>query len=102
MIRQLNVKRQLTIPAPLAKRIGLSGKGWVDVSERGGTLIILPLNLEAERATPLRLSDADWRALNREVRRELRAGKGTIHADPQAFLRDLKRRISGKGGPASE
>ena len=76
MLRQLNVKRQLTIPAPLAKRFGLSGKGWVDVSEKNGVLIVIPVNSEAERAKPLALSGKDWRALNRKVREELNAGKG--------------------------
>ena len=93
MIRQLNVKRQLTIPSPLAKRLGLSSKSWVDVSERHGSLIILPVNVEAECAKPLQLSDADWKALNRRVQQELNTGKGKAHADAGAFLNDLKRRI---------
>jgi len=93
MIRQLNVKRQLTIPAPLAKRFGLSSKGWVDISEKGGALMIVPIDLEAQHAKPLEMSDEDWRAFNRQVREELKAGKGKIHADPQTFLSDLKRRI---------
>lgn len=95
MIRQLNVKRQLTIPALLAKGLGLTGKGWVDVSERQGTLVVMPIHLEVAQARPLQLSDDDWHALNRRVARELRAGKGKVHPDPQAFLRDLKRRIGG-------
>ena len=94
MLRQLNVKRQLTIPALLAKRFGLSGKGWVDVSERQGALIIVPVNLEAQQAKPLDLSDSDWQAFNQQVRKELKAGKSKVHADPQAFLSDLKRRIA--------
>lgn len=93
MLRQLNVKRQLTIPAPLAKRFGLTGKGWVDVSERQGALIVIPVNIEAQQAKPLTLSDGDWKAFNRKVREELKAGKGKVHADAQAFLGDLKRRI---------
>lgn len=93
MLRQLNVKRQLTIPASLARRFGLGGKGWVDVSEKGGTLVIVPVDVEAQQAKPLPLSDKDWQAFNRRVRKELRAGRGKIHASPQDFLRDLKRRI---------
>ena len=93
MLRQLNVKRQLTIPAPLAKRFGFSSKGWVDISERQGTLVIIPLNLEAQQAKPLELSDKDWRAFNRKVQHELKAGKGKTHASPDAFLSHLKRRL---------
>lgn len=93
MLRQLNVKRQLTIPAPVAKRLGLNSKGWVDVSERQGVIVITPMNIEAECAKPLELSDADWQALNRQVQAELRAGKGKVHADAASFLRDLRRRI---------
>ena len=95
MIRQLNVKRQLTIPAPLAKRLGLGGKGWVDVAEKAGVLVITPMHLEAERAKPLDLSDRDWQTFNRKVRQELNAGKGTVHASAAAFLQDLKRRMRG-------
>lgn len=93
MIRQLNVKRQLTIPAPLAKRFGITSKGWVDISERHGTLIIMPVNVEAECAKPLKLSNEDWKAFNRKVQEELKAGKGKVYPDAQAFLNDLKRRI---------
>ena len=93
MLRQLNVKRQLTIPAPFAKRFGFSSKGWVDISERNGTLVVVPMNIEAECAKPLALSDKDWQAFNRKVREELRAGKGKVHSDTQSFLRDLKRRL---------
>ena len=93
MIRQLNVKRQLTIPAPLAKRFGLASKGWVDVSERHGVLIIRPVDIEASQAQPLDLSDEDWKAFNRQVEKELKAGKGKAHPDAQTFLSDLKRRI---------
>lgn len=94
MLRQLNVKRQLTIPAPLAKRFGLNSKGWVDVSEKNGALVIIPIDIEVQQAKPLELSDSDWKAFNQKVREELNAGKGTTHPDAKAFLRDLKRRIS--------
>ena len=94
MIRQLNVKRQLTIPALLAKRFGLSSKGWVDISERQGVLVIMPVNIEAEYAKPMQLSDKDWQAFNRKVREELKTGKGKVHPDTKSFLADLKRRIS--------
>ena len=93
MIRQLNVKRQLTIPAPLAKRFGFNSKGWVDISEKNGGLVVMPLNIEAQQARPLELSDKDWHAFNRKVHAELKAGKGKVHADTASFLRDLKRRI---------
>ena len=93
MIRQLNVKRQLTIPALLAKRFGITSKGWVDVSVRHGVLVITPVNIEAEHAKALELSDEDWKAFNRHVEKELTAGKGKVHADAHAFLGDLKRRI---------
>ncbi len=93
MIRQLNVKRQLTIPAPFAKRLGISGKGWVDVSERHGALVVMPVNIEAQQAKPLEMSDHDWQTFNRKVQAELRAGKGKVHPDSQSFLKDLKQRI---------
>ena len=93
MLRQLNVKRQLTIPARLAKRFGFSGKSWVDISERNEMLVIVPVNIEAQQAKPLALSDRDWDAFNRKAQAELRAGKGKVHESPQAFLDDLKRRI---------
>ena len=93
MLRQLNVKRQLTIPAPLAKRFGFNSKGWVDVAEKGGALIIRSVDIEARHAPRLELSDREWRALNRKVREELKAGKGKVHADAGAFVSDLRRRI---------
>ena len=93
MFRQLNVKRQLTIPARLAKRFGVTGKSWVDISERRGALVISPVNIEAEQAKSLGLSNKDWDAFNRKVRAELKAGKGKVHADAASFLSDLKRRI---------
>lgn len=93
MLRQLNVKRQLTIPAPFAKRFGFASKGWVDVSEKAGVLIITPVDIESQQTKPLTLNDEDWEAFNRKVRAELKAGKGKVHADAQSFLRDLKRRI---------
>lgn len=93
MLRQLNVKRQLTIPAPLAKRFGLTSKGWVDVAEQHGVLIIRPVDIEAQQAKPLDLSRKDWLALNRKVQEELKAGKGKVYPDAQTFLADLKRRI---------
>ena len=95
MLRQLNVKRQLTIPAPLARRFGVSGKGWVDISEKNGVLVIIPVNIEAQHAKPLELSDQDWQAFNRKVRKELNTGKGKVHADTRSFLSDLKRRMRG-------
>ena len=101
MLRQLNVKRQLTIPSRLAKRFGLSGRSWVDVTEGRGVLLVSPVDVEAQRATPLDLTDADWKAFNRHVERELKAGKGTVHADAAAFLHDLQRRLSAKGGSAA-
>ena len=97
MLRQLNVKRQLTIPASLAKRFGVSGKSWVDVSEKHGVLVVVPMNIEAQDVRPLTLTDKDWEAFNRKVREELRAGKNKVHADSRAFLRDLKRRIGNAG-----
>ena len=93
MIRQLNVKRQLTIPAPLAKRFGFNSKGWVDVREKNGALMVIPVDIEAQRAKSLKFSGKDWQAFNRRVREELKAGRGKIHADTQSFLSDLKRRI---------
>ena len=59
MLRQLNVKRQLTIPAPFAKRFRLTSKGWVDISAKAGVLIITPVDLEAQHARSLDLSDDD-------------------------------------------
>ena len=93
MIRQLNTKRQLTIPAPLARRLGFSGKGWVNVSEKDGALMIMPVDIEAQSAKPLSLTDGDWTAFNQKVRKELKAGKGKIHANAVDFLRDLKHRM---------
>ena len=93
MLRQLNVKRQLTIPAPLAKRFGFSSKGWVDVSERNGVIVVTPVDIEAQRAKALELSDKDWQVFNRKVREELKVGKGKVHTSPRAFLSDLRRRI---------
>lgn len=93
MLRQLNVKRQLTIPARLAVRFGLSSKGWVDISEKHGAMVIRPVDVEAQQAEPLKLSDSDWRAFNRKVQQELKGGKGKVHADTQAFLDDLRQRI---------
>ncbi|MDP3723528.1 MAG: hypothetical protein Q8R91_08540 [Candidatus Omnitrophota bacterium] len=95
MLRQLNVKRQLTIPAPLAKRLGFSSKGWVEVAEQHGILVVVPVRLKMERAKSSALSDDEWQAFNRHVREELRAGKGTVYPDAQAFLSDLKRRTKG-------
>ena len=95
MLRQLNVKRQLTIPANFAKRFGFSSKGWVDISEREGVLIIRPIDLEVSQAKPLELSDADWHALNSKVKKELKAGKSKVHPDGASFLKDLKARIRG-------
>ncbi len=93
MLRQLNVKRQLTIPSLLAKRFGFSSKGWVDVAEKNGALIISPVDIETQHAKPLALTDRDWKAFNRKVREELRVGRGKSHPDAQSFLSDLKRRI---------
>ena len=93
MLRQLNVKRQLTIPAPLARRFGFASKGWVDVSEQAGVLIVTPVDVEAQQAKSLPLTDKDWKAFNRKVHAELKAGKGKTHTDAQSFLSDLKRRI---------
>ena len=93
MLRQLNVKHQLTIPAPFAKRFGLTNKGWVDISVKEDVLIITPVDLEAQRAKSLDLSDDDWKAFNRRVEHELKAGKGKTYPDAQSFLTDLKRRI---------
>ena len=93
MLRQLNVKRQLTIPAPFARRHGFTGKGWVDVSERHGALIIKAVDVEAGQARSLDLSNEDWKAFNRQVEKELKAGKGKVHPDAQSFLADLRRRI---------
>ncbi len=93
MLRQLNVKRQLTIPARLAKRLGLSSKSWVDVSEGRGVLIISPANIEAQQAKSLDMTDDEWRAFNRKVQGELKGGTGAVHDSPEAFLSDLKRRI---------
>jgi bifunctional DNA-binding transcriptional regulator/antitoxin component of YhaV-PrlF toxin-antitoxin module len=98
MLRQLNVKRQLTIPAPLARRMGLSAKGWVDVSERRGALVVVPMNLEAHQAKSLDLTDEEWRAFNRKVRKELSAGAGQVYADARTFLADLKRRMTRQDG----
>ncbi len=94
MIRQLNVKRQLTIPSPLAKRFGLGGKAWVDISEKNGALIITPVDFEGKQAEPLKLSNKEWKAFNRKVRAELAAGKGKTYPDARAFLSDLKRRMT--------
>ncbi len=93
MLRQLNDKRQVTIPAPIVKRMGVGGKSWVDLTEKNGVVTMRPVHIETEDATPLKLSDKDWRAFNRKVRQELRGGKGIVYPDEQTFLRDLKRRI---------
>lgn len=93
MIRQLNVKRQLTIPAPLAKRFGFTSKSLVDISEKNGVIVITPVRLASEGPKALALSAKDWQAFNHKVQAELRAGKGKVHETPEAFLRDLKRRM---------
>jgi len=79
----------------------LGGKGWVDISEKNGTLVVVPVDIDVRRAKPLALSDKDWEAFNRKVQEELKGGKGKVHADSQSFLSDLKRRISARGGSAS-
>ncbi len=95
MLRQVNEKRQVTIPAPIAKRLGVGGKSWVDLAEKNGVVVLTPVHVEVEGASTLKLSNKDWQALNRRVRQELREGKGVVvHQDRQAFLRDLKRRIA--------
>ena len=93
MLRQLNDKRQVTIPAPLAKRAGVGSRSWVDLTEKNGVVTIRPVHVELQSATPLTLSRKDWQAFNRKVREELRRGKGVRYPDEHTFLRDLKQRI---------
>jgi bifunctional DNA-binding transcriptional regulator/antitoxin component of YhaV-PrlF toxin-antitoxin module len=94
MLRQVNETHQVTIPAPIAKRLGVGGKSWVDLAEKNGVVVLTPVHVRVEGAAALRLSGKDWRALNRKVRQELREGKGVVHQDRQSFLRDLKRRMT--------
>jgi len=94
MLRQVNEKRQVTIPAPIAKRVGVGGRSWVDLREKHGVVTMTPVRVEAGGTHPLALSDKDWRALNRKVQHELREGKAIVYQNRQAFLKDLKRRIA--------
>ena len=48
--------------------------------------------MKTQRVESLQLSDRDWQAFNRQVRKELRMDRGKVHNNPQTFLRDLKRR----------
>ena len=50
--------------------------------------------MKGQQASPLAFGEKDWKALNHKVRAELKAGKGKAHANPQAFLADLKRRMT--------
>lgn len=70
LYRQLNERRQLTLPPKLLQKIGARAGQYFEIEAAEGRLVLIPRSVEEGKA-----GDYDWKALARLVRREKKRAK---------------------------
>lgn len=70
LYRQLNERRQLTLPPKLLQEVGARTGQYFEIQTEGRRLVLIPR--EVEEGQP---GDYDWKALARMIRREKKKAK---------------------------
>lgn len=87
-LRKINERNQITLPPDLMRDAGMAQGTLVAVAARDGKIILEPKRLADDDL----LNEEDWAALDRHVKREVKAGRYTDFADTAAFRAHLRRR----------
>lgn len=86
ILRRLNERRQITIPASLIRDAGLPEGGLYSVQVEEGRIVLEPKELKDRE-----LEKEDWKALEALVAEQVRKGHFTEYPSPRAAKRHLKR-----------
>ena len=90
MHRQLNERRQITLPPKLLKEIGAHPGQYFEIQKEGRRLVLILSSVEnAEKKE----ADYDWKALDRLVHRERKKAK-SFHQAHEAI--DCLKKISAR------
>ena len=87
-LRKINERNQITLPPDVLRDAGLTQGELVAIEARDGKIILEPKRLAEDD----QLSARDWSALDRLVRRQVKAGLFTEYATPRQAREHLRRR----------
>ncbi len=87
-LRKINERNQITLPPDVLREAGLAQGELVAIMACDGKIILEPKRLAEDDA----LSAKDWLALDRLVKRQVKANQFTEYANPRLARAHLRRR----------
>lgn len=88
MVTLIRKNYQLTLPASVRKRLRLKVGDVVEVTEKGGKIVLIPKKIiDSEQAY---FWSKDWQEAEREVEEDLRKGRVHKATDVEQLLKGLK------------
>lgn len=85
MLRQMNAKRQITLPPSVLEEAGMEEVSLFDVISERGKIVLFPKQLKDTAS-----EEYDWEALKRFVTGEKRKGKVLHFKDPEKAIQYIK------------
>jgi len=90
MVTLIRRNYQVTLPAKLRKRLQLKVGDVVEITEKGGNIILVPKKtIDPEQAY---FWSKEWQEAEREVEEDLRKGRVHKASDVEELLKNLKGR----------
>jgi len=84
-IRQINDRNQITLPVSILRSVGLKHGDYIEVKARGSELVLKHKKVEDV------FSDEDWDALDKLVRRQVKAREYTEYSSVSRARAHLKK-----------
>ena len=85
-LRRISYRNQLTLPPSVLREAGLGYGSLVAIEARDGKIILEPKEVRERDLAP-----EDWDALDRLVRRQVKAGEYTEYPDPGKAKKHFQR-----------
>ena len=86
-LRRLNDRNQITLPPSVLREAGVGHGALFSIDARDGKIILVPKKVVDDDYT-----QAELDALDRLVKRQLKAGAYTEYASPKEALKHLRRK----------
>ena len=85
-LRRISYRNQITLPPSVLREAGMGYGSLVEIEARDGKIILEPKEVREKGLAP-----EDWEAMDRLVRRQVKAGEYTEYASPQEAKKHFKR-----------
>ncbi len=88
VIRAINERNQVTIPARLLERFGLHPGDFVAIDAKTKAIFIMPAQIGREKED---FTQGEWAKLKKFAEKEIRGGKYTAYPSPKEAKTHIRR-----------